>query len=74
MTDTELIAAQARRIAALEEERRNCKEAVEQARLHMICIGGPLNDNVLGYSPEQLTTFRRIDTLIRHLYTGDKDD
>jgi hypothetical protein len=26
----------------------------------MICIGGPLNDNKLGYSKEQLVTFQKM--------------
>jgi hypothetical protein len=36
------------------------KERARKARLHIYCIGGPLNDNKLGYSKQQMVTFWRI--------------
>lgn len=39
-------------------------EAIQDARNHMICVGGPLNDNKLQYSREQLVTFGCIDELL----------
>lgn len=60
MTDTELIARQAKQIAEqanLIDEYRN---RIKRARQHIYCIGGPLNDNVLRYNREQMLTFHRI--------------
>ena len=62
--DDEVIARQARRIMELEDAVRQFQEGCEAIRMRLICIGGPLNDNVLFYSKEQLAIFFRIqDTL-----------
>ncbi len=60
MTDAELIARQAKQIEELRDERDDLKERVQRARLPIICIGGPLNDNKLGYTREQMGPFQRI--------------
>lgn len=63
MTDTELIAQQARRIADLEQQAESFASARHSLLGILYCIGGPLNDNKLGYTKEQLTTFWRIREL-----------
>lgn len=60
MTDTELIARQAKQIEEFREELADLKERVRRARSHIYCIGGPLNDNKLEYSSKQLMPFARI--------------
>lgn len=60
MTETELIARQAKQIEELRDEVEELKERSRRARLHIYCIGGPLNDNKLGYSKTQMITFWRI--------------
>jgi len=60
MIDSEIIARQARVIEELKEQvsilERNKKDALG----HIFCIGGPLNDNKLGFSKQQMVTFARI--------------
>lgn len=60
MTDTEVIAAQAKRILELEQYQADARERF--ARIHGIiyCIGGPLNDNRLQFTREQQAVFFRI--------------
>lgn len=60
MTDADLIARQAKQIEELRDENRNLKERIGLARLRIYGIGGPLNDNKLGYTLEQMVTFARI--------------
>lgn len=64
MTDTEMIAMQAKKIACLEVRASAYKKAFEEIRIKLICIGGPLNDNFLKYTPEQLKVFFQIDEII----------
>lgn len=64
MTDTELIAQQARRIAELKQQVDHHAEDKKQALLILICVGGPLNDNKLGYTRAQLTPLARIARLL----------
>ena len=64
MTKDELIAKQ--QIEIEELQRSNAELIEDRERVHRIlyCIGGPLNDNKLQYSKEQLMTFIYIrDTL-----------
>lgn len=56
----ELIGKQAARIEALTLEVEDLRNRIHRASSHIYCIGGPLNDNKLGYSKEQLATFFRI--------------
>lgn len=60
IADSELIARQAKQIEELRDEVADLKERARKARLHIYCIGGPLNDNKLGYSKPQMVTFARI--------------
>lgn len=60
MTEAELIARQARKIEELRDEVADLKARVRKACMHIYCIGGPLNDNKLGYSKPQMVTFARI--------------
>lgn len=60
MNDEELILQQVRKIADLEESVGLFTESMEEIRAILYCIGGPLNDNKLGYSKEQLSTFFNI--------------
>jgi len=53
MEQTELIARQALRIDALEKELAKYKESAARIRLHLVCVGGPLNDNKLRFSSAQ---------------------
>lgn len=64
MSDTNelgpVVVRQAVELYALRDEVKELRSAISQARLHIICIGGPLNDNVKKYSPDQLVTFQKI--------------
>ena len=58
--ETEVIARLAIKIDGLEQRAERMRQSIEGAKLYIICIGGPLNDNKLGYSKEQLVTFQKI--------------
>jgi hypothetical protein len=60
MTEAELIVRQARKLEELRDEVADLKERLRRARSHIYCIGGPLNDNKLGYTKPQMVTFARI--------------
>ncbi len=60
MTEAELIARQAKQIEELRDEVDDLKARANKALMHIYCIGGPLNDNKLGYSRAQMVTFSRI--------------
>jgi len=57
VTEIELIARQAIEIAELREENNRLERNIMAVMNIMCCIGGPLNDNKLQYSTEQLETF-----------------
>ena len=61
MTNNELIAIQAKQIGELREKVADLKQSICKARMHIYCIGGPLNDNKLNYSAAQKVTFLKID-------------
>jgi len=42
------------RLARLRDEVADLKACIEAAWSHIYCIGGPLNDNKLGYSRPQM--------------------
>lgn len=67
MTKDELIGQQAYRIASLENEVSDLRARMTRISLECVGIGGPLNDNVLQYTKEQLGPFFRIEELTRHL-------
>jgi nucleoside-triphosphatase THEP1 len=58
--EREVVARQAMKLERLEDENEQLRDRISRAKRHMICIGGPLNDNKLGYSREQMATFFRI--------------
>ena len=60
MTEQELIARQAKQIEELRDEVADLKGRNRKAWMRIYCIGGPLNDNKLGYSKQQMVTFARI--------------
>jgi len=65
MTDTELIARQAKQIEELRDRVADLKGRAERAASHIYCIGGPLNDNKLNYSKPQMVTFSLIAEELR---------
>lgn len=65
MTDNELIARQAKQIEELRDQVAIMEGQIATAISHMVCIGGPLNDNKLMYSKEQLMTFVYIEQALR---------
>lgn len=60
MTDDEIIANQARKIAELEERLDRYEQSRIRIRQILYSIGAPLNDNMLDYSEDQLKPFFRI--------------
>ena len=64
MTETELIARQAKIIEELKEELDDLKDRMHQAICVAVCVGGPLNDNSKGYTRPQMRDFKlRVDYL-----------
>ena len=60
MTLEQLIVQQALEIANLKEKLGEFKKASADIKMHMVGIGGPLNDNNLKYSKEQREIFHFI--------------
>ena len=60
MTDDELIANQARQIANLNEQVRNYRDSAKRVVSLIYGIGGPLNDNKLGYTKEQILDWFKV--------------
>ena len=60
LTDTQLLGEQAREIIHLKSHLESHQLAIKNARLRIICVGGPLNGNNLCYSGAQIVTFQRI--------------
>ncbi len=60
MTNEELIARQAKELEELKDKLKSREKDLRSIKMELICIGGPLNDNVLLYSKEQLKPFFRI--------------
>lgn len=64
MREIELIAQQALKIAELEEKVKEYDAANKQINSIIFCIGGPLNDNILGYTHKQMVPFSEIAKLV----------
>ena len=62
--DDKLIADQAKQLWAANERIKSMEHALEAIKKSLMCIGGPLNDNVLQYSKEQLDLFFKIRELV----------
>lgn len=60
MTDDEVIAYLARELAKSQERCARYLEDIEEAHGMFICIGGPLNDNKLGFNKEQIKYLQKI--------------
>ncbi len=58
-----LAAEQALKISQLEADNARLTENARQIKLELVCIGGPLNDNKLRYTREQLVPLARIAEL-----------
>jgi len=67
----ELAAQQALKIAQLEEQNKEMREVFRSIKMSLICIGGPLNNNVRQYSKDQLVPFYQIDFQISDEWTRD---
>lgn len=64
MTDTELIALQARKMMELEADNSRMLVQLSNIRMQLIAVGAPLNDNFLQYSKEQLKLFLKIQDIL----------
>lgn len=60
---TETIAAQAQEMVSLRAEVEELRNRQKEIHNLLYCIGGPLNDNVLGYTKQQLRVLFRIAEL-----------
>lgn len=49
------------------ENRRRAYQAAQTIKAVLVCIGGPLNDNVGRYNAKQLATMRRICDLAEEI-------
>lgn len=54
MTKNEAIARMAVRLERQRLEIKNYKSRLRAIRVALICVGGPLNDNVLKFNPQQM--------------------
>lgn len=63
MTNEELIARQAKQIEELKDRVAGFVEMTKTIRMQIIRIGGPLNDNIDGYTNKQLAPFGQIMSL-----------
>lgn len=60
MNEAELIARLAKKNAELEIKVCELQSMIDRALGQIYCIGGPLNDNRLGYNKEQLAEWWRV--------------
>ena len=76
VNERDLIADQAKQIYFLKNKVEDYEQALKAIKNVTVCIGGPLNDNVLGYSKEQLGPFSRIlnrcEEVLRYYDDGDE--
>ena len=63
MDTDKLIAQQALKIAELEEYMEYYEHMTAEIHGIIFCVGGPLNDNRLGYTPSQMVPFDQIAKL-----------
>lgn len=63
-TNEEVIADIAKSNLNLKRKSKGRKKALKAIERMLVCMGGPLNDNIMHYSPEQLRIFSDIlDTI-----------
>ncbi len=63
MNKDKLIAQQALKIADLEESVKHYENMTADIHSIIFCVGGPLNDNKLGYTHSQMVPFDQIAKL-----------
>jgi len=63
-TKDETISYLTRKLLDTKKQRENLHNRLNHIQSILYSIGGPLNDNVLKYSPKQLSTFVRINKAI----------
>lgn len=61
----EVIAKQAVELSQLHKKLLAADEAIDTAIKMMICIGGPLNDNVLEFNKDQKTFLNRMYLILK---------
>lgn len=49
----------------LQKQNKALKETIKDCLGHIYCIGGPLNDNIKGYTKDQLNDFFTIAQLLK---------
>ena len=69
LSDSEMLAMQARKIMELEAEMAQYEIQFNQIRLQLISVGAPLNDNFLQYSKKQLEPFGKIQEILNGIIT-----
>lgn len=74
MNDAELIARQAKRLEENADLIEDLNSRLDRIRLVCTCIGGPLNDNRLGYTREQMVYFFKIIEIAGDDRTADRGD
>jgi len=62
--DDKLIADQAKQLWAANKRIKSMENSLHDIKKLLICIGGPLNDNVLQYSDKQLDLFFKIQRIV----------
>lgn len=60
----DIIAEQAVKIIKQARAIHDFNERLSRIRLHLICVGGPLNDNKSKYSSTQLELFQKILNIV----------
>lgn len=68
MTNEEVIARLSKENIEIKDQLMSYEKAFNEISSMMYCIGGPLNDNVLEYTPKQLETFYEIKNAIDSVY------
>ena len=59
----EVIAVLTKENMELKEDLGECFKVANDIESRLMCVGGPLNDNVYKFSEEQLNLFRRIQEI-----------
>lgn len=60
MMKNKVIAKQAMKIMVQKKQIKTLCKCLSDIQMMLVCVGGPLNDNVLKYSNAQLVPFQKI--------------